>query len=117
MENEICYTGGIYDESTGLYYLNARYYAPQDGRFLSQDTCRGEAGEPSTWNLYAYCADNPVGYVDPSGHATEVAGLVGLVVVGVVAVLLYYTIERTIKFSISVWNSMPHDYYQGRKIV
>jgi len=71
VENEICYTGGIYDESTGLYYLNARYYAPQDGRFLSQDTYRGEAGEPATWNLYVYCADNPVGYVDPSGHTGE----------------------------------------------
>lgn len=68
IENEICYTGGIYDDSTGLYYLNARYYAPQDGRFLSQDTYRGEAGEYATWNLYAYCANNPVGYVDPSGH-------------------------------------------------
>ena len=30
--NEICYTGGIYDKKTGLYYLNARYYNPEDGR-------------------------------------------------------------------------------------
>ena len=27
-KNEVCYTGGIYDQSTGLYYLNARYYNP-----------------------------------------------------------------------------------------
>ena len=40
-ENEICYTGGIYDELTGLYYLNARYYNPDEGVFLSQDTYRG----------------------------------------------------------------------------
>lgn len=71
IENEICYTGGIYDESTGLYYLNARYYAPQDGRFLSQDTYRGEMDDYATWNLYAYCANNPVTYVDPSGHVAE----------------------------------------------
>ncbi|WP_434799154.1 RHS repeat-associated core domain-containing protein [Terrisporobacter vanillatitrophus] len=32
--NEICYTGGIYDNKTGLYYLNARYYNPEDGRFF-----------------------------------------------------------------------------------
>ena len=70
VENEICYTGGIYDESTGLYYLDARYYDPQDGRFTSQDTYRGEDEEYKTWNLYTYCADNPVGYVDPSGHST-----------------------------------------------
>ena len=67
-ENEVCYTGGIYDQSTGLYYLNARYYNPEDGGFLTEDTYRGETDEPDTQNLYVYCADNPVNYVDPSGH-------------------------------------------------
>ena len=38
-KNEVCYTGGIYDQSTGLYYLNARYYNPvnyvdSSGHFL-----------------------------------------------------------------------------------
>ena len=67
-ENEVCYTGGIYDQSTGLYYLNARYYNPEDGGFLTEDTYRGETDEPDTQNLYVYCANNPVNYVDPSGH-------------------------------------------------
>ena len=66
--NEICYTGGIYDDSTSLYYLNARYYDPSTGRFLSEDTYRGEPADANTWHLYAYCANNPVNYVDPSGH-------------------------------------------------
>ncbi|MDD4371227.1 MAG: DUF4474 domain-containing protein, partial [Anaerostipes sp.] len=66
--NEVCYTGGVYDSTTGLYYLNARYYNPEDGRFLTEDTYRGESTEPDTQNLYAYCAGNPVNYVDPSGH-------------------------------------------------
>ncbi|RGC79686.1 RHS repeat-associated core domain-containing protein [Hungatella hathewayi] len=66
--NETCYTGGRYDETTGLYYLNARYYNPEDGRFLSEDTYRGETNEPDTQHLYAYCADNPINYADPSGH-------------------------------------------------
>ncbi len=66
--NEICYTGGIYDWSTGQYYLNARYYDPEIGRFLSEDTYRGDVNEPNTLHLYAYCANNPVNYVDPSGH-------------------------------------------------
>ena len=68
VENEVCYTGGIYDQSTGLHYLNARYYNPEDGRFVTEDTYRGETNEPDTQNLYVYCADNPVNYVDPSGH-------------------------------------------------
>ena len=66
--NETCYTGGRYDETTGLYYLNARYYNPEDGRFLSEDTYRGELNKPDTQHLYVYCKDNPINYVDPSGH-------------------------------------------------
>ncbi|MCC3865688.1 Hint domain-containing protein [Terrisporobacter petrolearius] len=66
--NEICYTGGIYDNKTGLYYLNARYYNPEDGRFLTEDTYRGEFTDPSSLHLYAYCTNNPIAYTDPSGH-------------------------------------------------
>ena len=67
-DNEVCYTGGIYDQTTGLYYLNARYYDPEEGRFLTEDTYRGENDQPDTQHLYVYCANNPVNYVDPSGH-------------------------------------------------
>lgn len=73
------YTGGIYDHSTGLYYLNARYYNPEDGRFLTEDTYRGENNQPNTQHLYVYCANNPVNYVDPSGH-----GPVGIVIGGLI---------------------------------
>ena len=66
--NEICYTGGIYDKKTGLYYLNARYYNPKDGRFITEDTYRGEYTDPSSLHLYAYCTNNPISYTDPSGH-------------------------------------------------
>ena len=72
-ENESCYTGAQYDETTGLYYLNARYYNPEDGRFLTEDTYRGEINDPDTYNLYAYCANNPINYVDPSVHVKEVS--------------------------------------------
>ena len=66
--NEIQYTGAIYDDTTSLLYLNARFYDPSTGRFISQDTYRGEYEEPDTWHLYAYCANDPVNFVDPSGH-------------------------------------------------
>lgn len=66
--NEICYTGGIYDKKTGLYYLNARYYNPEDGRFITEDTYRGEFTDSSSLHLYAYCVNNPIAYTDPSGH-------------------------------------------------
>ena len=73
MGNEICYTGAIYDKETGLYYMNARYYDVETGRFISQDTYRGEIENEETWHLYAYCANNPINYVDPSGHIAQVA--------------------------------------------
>ena len=69
--NEICYTGAVYDENTGLYYLSARYYNPATGRFISQDTYRGESAAPESWQMYAYCVNNPIAYVDPSGHFVE----------------------------------------------
>ena len=82
-DNEICYTGGVYDDTTGLYYLNARYYDPANGRFISQDTYRGEINDPGQWHLYAYCANNPINYVDPSGHFIWKA--IGGIIVGTAA--------------------------------
>ena len=84
-KNEVCYTGGIYDQSTGLYYLNARYYNPEDGRFMTEDTYRGDTTKSETGHLYVYCANNPVNYVDPSGHfLVSTAVLVGVGVGGIV---------------------------------
>ncbi len=93
--NEVQYTGAIYDVSTGLLYLNARFYDPSTGRFISQDSYRGERDEPDTWHLYAYCANDPVNYVDPSGHLKQyflnrvdvVGGLIdaALLLVGIVS--------------------------------
>ncbi|MDY3374185.1 MAG: DNRLRE domain-containing protein [Terrisporobacter othiniensis] len=95
--NEVCYTGGIYDVSTGLYYLNARYYNPRNGRFITRDTYRGEINNPSTLHLYAYCANNPINFTDPSGHYSQaikeptgiriIRGLVNAVLIG--AAIIY----------------------------
>ena len=58
----------MYDEASGLYYLSARYYDPDSGRFLSRDSYRGETADPRSQNLYGYCYNNPIRYVDLSGH-------------------------------------------------
>ena len=67
-ENEICYTGAVYDRTTGEHYLRARYYDPDTAVFTAQDTYRGEATDESLWNLYAYCGGDPIDSCDPSGH-------------------------------------------------
>ena len=71
VDNEVGYTGQIRDRESGLYYYNARYYDPAYGRFLTQDTCRGEQTDPQTLHLYAYCANDPVNHTDPSGHSEK----------------------------------------------
>ncbi len=68
--NRLLYTGQEYDRETGQYYLRARYYNPETGRFTQEDTYRGDG-----LNLYAYCANNPVKYVDPTGHGIELYGV------------------------------------------
>ena len=55
-------------DSTGLYYYNARYYDPQIGRFISADTVVQNPANPQTLNRYSYCINNPLKYIDPSGH-------------------------------------------------
>ncbi len=43
-------------------------YSAKDGRFISEDSYRGEPNNPATLNLYIYSLNNPVKYIDPSGH-------------------------------------------------
>ena len=105
-KNEVCYTGGIYDQSTGLYYLNARYYNPEDGRFMTEDSYRGEIMNPEIGHLYVYCANNPVNYVDPSGHfAAAMYTVIKLVLVGGANIFMIYEL----KFSYYEDNSENND--------
>jgi RHS repeat-associated protein len=55
--------GREYDQATNLYYMRARYYDPDLGRFLSEDPL-GIAGG---LNLYAYAGNDPVNRRDPTG--------------------------------------------------
>ena len=48
--------------------MNARYYNPNNGRFLTQDSYKGNAYDPWTQHLYAYVGNNPINMVDPTGH-------------------------------------------------
>ena len=63
--NPFRYRGYYYDTETSLYYLNSRYYDPNVGRFLNAD---GQLNDGVLgYNLFAYCENNPVTRVDPTG--------------------------------------------------
>ena len=71
--NPLRYRGYYYDFETGLYYVSSRYYDPEIGRWISPEpnVYNGEFDEGAGligYNVYAYCANNPVNYYDPTGE-------------------------------------------------
>ena len=66
--NAFRYCGEYFDAETGTIYLRARYYNPTTGRFISRDSFAGRRSDPLSLNLYTYCKNNPIRYIDPSGH-------------------------------------------------
>lgn len=67
----LTYRGYNYDFTTGLYYLQSRYYNPEWGRFLNCDDTAillATQGETHNANLFAYCVNNPVNRVDYEGY-------------------------------------------------
>ena len=78
--NPFKYVGqfGVMDEGNGLYYIRARYYDAQIGRFINKDPKAGNDKDGQSLNRYAYASNNPVRFVDVSGYTkTEVPSKAG----------------------------------------
>ena len=70
--NPFRYRSYVYDEETGLYYLQSRYYDTLTGRFLNADVyCDTESGTPLSTNMFAYCENNAINNVDYSGNSPK----------------------------------------------
>ncbi|MCF8379912.1 MAG: hypothetical protein K9H49_10070, partial [Bacteroidales bacterium] len=65
------YTGHEHLTEFGLINMNGRVYDPVIGRFLSPDPFVQVPGQVDGYNRYAYCLNNPLRYVDPSGYIFE----------------------------------------------
>jgi RHS repeat-associated protein len=70
---ELGYIGERHDAETGLMYLNARYYDPAVGRFVSPDTYSPTRPGVGV-NRYAYAANDPVNKADPGGNEWDLMG-------------------------------------------
>ncbi len=66
--NTFRYSGEWLDGNIGLYHLRARHYNFATGRFETQDPYQGTISNPATLHKYAYTANNPVNFIDPTGR-------------------------------------------------
>ncbi|MGI6745870.1 MAG: RHS repeat-associated core domain-containing protein [Acutalibacteraceae bacterium] len=69
--NPLRYRGYYYDDETGFYYLQSRYYDPEVGRFINADdtdVLTSTMDDVTDKNLFAYCDNNPVMRIDEGGY-------------------------------------------------
>ena len=91
--NPFRYRGYRYDGDTGFYYMSNRYYDPKIGRFINADDIDflGADGSPLSYNLFAYCVNNPVNRFDDSGNLSLPNGIK----VGIGALAIFVGIAAT----------------------
>ena len=94
-QNPLRYRGYVYDQETGLYYLQSRYYDPEIGRFINADalvsTGQGLLGN----NMFVYCNNNPISHKDATGNFPWL--IVGLAVLFVGGVIYGATTDRNLR--------------------
>ena len=80
ISNPFKYVGqfGVMDEENGLFYMRARYYDSEIGRFVSKDPKGFEGGS----NLYSYVQGNPLNFVDPPGEGPIAVGACVVLTIG-----------------------------------
>ena len=81
LKNPFTYRSYYYDNDLGLYYLNARYYDSVTCRFINADG-QLNTGSMLGYNLFAYCENNPVMFVDPNGDFLGIAIAFSVAVIG-----------------------------------
>jgi RHS repeat-associated protein len=113
LHNPLRYRGYVYDEETGLYYLQSRYYNPTICRFISADSISylGADGTLTSYNLFVYCGNNPVNKIDPNGQLP----IAVMAVIAVVAIGIINNVINAVYYEFSDGNSdVTPEAYQDR---
>jgi RHS repeat-associated protein len=100
--NPIRYRSYYYDEETGLYYLNSRYYNPTWGRFLNADGVINGNEDLIGYNLFQYTSNRYVGNADYDGKFVLSLTTAGLIFGGclLAAGLWYYSKPKTVSIPV-----------------
>jgi RHS repeat-associated protein len=101
-ENDYLFTGEQYDSGLDNYYLRARYYDQNVGRFTQMDTWMGNNSDPVTLHKYLYANANPVNYTDPTGNFSLVSFEAANTIRGILA-------ETTVQVGFSILDSAFSD--------
>lgn len=113
--NPLRYRGYYYDTETGFYFLQSRYYDPTVGRFINADDMLGGNGDIQSYNLFAYCSNDPINHSDPSGTVVDLvfeAGVVAIVII-VVGLIVIATAAISLPASPSVAIPGSNDVLDG----
>ena len=91
-DNPIRYRGYYFDQETGWYFLNARYYSPEWRRFISpDDTAYLNPENVNGCNLYCYCGNNPVMFMDPMGNMSfsvdDASNILGVAILATIVIM------------------------------
>jgi len=79
------------DDGTGLYFYRARYYSPEQKRFIAEDPIGFGGGDS---NFYAYVGGDPVNFTDPTGNVAIVDDLIGVGIFIVVGGTVIYAGQK-----------------------
>lgn len=109
--NPYRYRGYRYDNETGYYYLQSRYYNPEWGRFINADAIIANVGVADGYNLFAYCANNPISRSDENGDFWQLA-IIATVVIGVIVSKAIGLLDIDSQMNVKTENITQHPPYE-----
>ncbi|MBR2971776.1 MAG: hypothetical protein IKC61_02475 [Clostridia bacterium] len=96
VHNNLTYRGYYYDSDLGMYYLQSRYYDPAICRFINADSYVSTGQGINSYNMFAYCGNNPIMYVDPTGEFPVLAILI-IAICTVVGGIVGYQVANNVE--------------------